>query len=248
MPDTISFVTRLTEAEWDEVIGGWRCPALQIPGANVQRLYVEGSQIDSGNYQVLQSQFIIRWILPKRPERIAVVIELSEALTLEADASKWRRRAIILPVLATIGAALITALPTYWSKIDSTQWYSRPQPPKPAAYTSPNNSQIKAVDDNRIPRWVPRYPGANIENVSFQGNVGSFSFKCPDDEKAVFAFFDSRLRVQGMQTRNPTVCAVCELTASNNDALKFVLKQTGREEKGSGWTYRYGVTFSTDPQ
>jgi hypothetical protein len=116
MPDPITFMTRLTDAEWDPVVGGWTCPVLQIPGAVVEGIYVEGSQIDSGKFQVLQGQHIIRWMPPEKPPRIAVIISLTQELALGSETDKWRRRAIILPFAATVASALITAIPTYWSK------------------------------------------------------------------------------------------------------------------------------------
>ena len=90
--DPITFITKLTEAEWDEIIGGWRCPALQIPGSIVERMYVEGRQIDSGEFQVLQSQHIIRWIPAEKPQRIAVIIKLTKELALGSETNKWKRR------------------------------------------------------------------------------------------------------------------------------------------------------------
>ena len=99
MPDPITFITRLTDAEWDDALGGWHCPALQIPGAVVDGIYVEGSQVDSGKFHVLQSQHIIRWTLSQKPSRLAVIIKLTQELALESEPDKWKKRAIIFPFL-----------------------------------------------------------------------------------------------------------------------------------------------------
>ncbi len=46
MPNIV-FTTRLTEADWDDTLRGWRCPPLAVPGAVVEALYVEGNRIDA---------------------------------------------------------------------------------------------------------------------------------------------------------------------------------------------------------
>ena len=55
-------------------------------------MYVEGRQIDSGEFQVLQSQHIIRWIPAEKPQRIAVIIKLTKELALGSETNKWKRR------------------------------------------------------------------------------------------------------------------------------------------------------------
>ena len=57
----IVFTTRLTEADWDDTLRGWRCPPLAVPGAIVEALYVEGNRTNSARYEVLQEQSLIRW-------------------------------------------------------------------------------------------------------------------------------------------------------------------------------------------
>jgi tetratricopeptide (TPR) repeat protein len=49
----IVFTTRLTEADWDDALRGWRCPPLAVPGAIVEALFIDGNRIDAAKYEVL---------------------------------------------------------------------------------------------------------------------------------------------------------------------------------------------------
>jgi hypothetical protein len=106
---SIVFTTRLTEADWDDMMRGWRCPALGIPGAAVDALFVDGERIDKVKFEVLAQNQVIRWIVDDRPPRATLSIALLEELALERDAARWKKLAIVLPVAATVLAAVITA-------------------------------------------------------------------------------------------------------------------------------------------
>ena len=103
----IAFTTRLTELDWDETLRGWRCPPLAVPGAVVEAIYIEGNRIDSSRYEVLQQHAVVRWVPSEQPPRAVAAIKLTEALTLGAETDRWKKLAIILPVIATILSALI---------------------------------------------------------------------------------------------------------------------------------------------
>lgn len=66
MPEVV-FAIRLTNEDWDEVMRGWRCPVLSVPGAIVEAVYVEGNRIDSARYEVLQQNTFLRWIAADHP-------------------------------------------------------------------------------------------------------------------------------------------------------------------------------------
>jgi hypothetical protein len=126
----IVFASRLTDADWDDITRGWRCPALNIPGAIVKDIVVDGNREDKDHYTILTDQAFIHWVLPTKPERIAAIIELTEPLSLvsdtdkwkndtekwKSDTEKWKKLAIVLPVLATILAAAISGGATYFSR------------------------------------------------------------------------------------------------------------------------------------
>jgi|SRR6516164_2531097 hypothetical protein len=44
----MDFTITLSKDDWDAVKGGWRCPALQIPGTRVQSIYVDGAAVRAG--------------------------------------------------------------------------------------------------------------------------------------------------------------------------------------------------------
>ena len=113
---SIVFTTRLTEADWDDTLRGWRCPPLAVPGAIVEALYVEGNRIDSARYEVLQERSLIRWTPSDQPQRVAATIRLTEDLTLGTETDRWKKLAIILPVVATVVSAVISGGTTYLSK------------------------------------------------------------------------------------------------------------------------------------
>ena len=109
MPEIVLTI-RLTNEDWDDAMRGWRCPVLSIPGAIVEAVYVEGNRVDTGRYEVLTPNTFVRWITPDQPQRVALSIKLTEALSLDSETERWKRLAIILPVVATIVAASILGL------------------------------------------------------------------------------------------------------------------------------------------
>ena len=74
--DNSAFMLTLTSEDWDRNLGGWRCPALKIPGAKIESIFEAGNKIDSSWYEVLINQQIIRWSRAELPEKIAVSITL----------------------------------------------------------------------------------------------------------------------------------------------------------------------------
>jgi hypothetical protein len=124
MPEVV-FAIRLTNEDWDEVMRGWRCPVLSVPGAIVEAVYVEGDRIDSARYEVLPQNTFLRWIASDHPQRVAVSIKLTETLSLGSETERWKRLAIVLPVAATIIAAVISGGATYLSRTSEVHPASR---------------------------------------------------------------------------------------------------------------------------
>ena len=112
----ITFIMRLTEEDWDASLRAWRCPALAIPKAEIGNLFVEGDRVDKANYEVLKGPPAVRWIAAAPPARVAAQIRLGEELSLESETSRWKKLAVVLPVVASITAALVGAAATYLSK------------------------------------------------------------------------------------------------------------------------------------
>lgn len=112
----IVFTTRLTAEDWDEAMHGWRCQVLNVPGAIIEAVYVDGNRIDTARYEVLAEHTFIRWMGPDQPHRAAASIKLTETLSLGAETERWKRLAILLPVVATVLAAIISGAGTYLSR------------------------------------------------------------------------------------------------------------------------------------
>ena len=129
----IVFTTRLTVEDWDEAMHGWRCQVLNVPGAIVEAVYVEGSRVDSARYEVLTQHTFIRWIASDQPQRVAASIKLTETLSLGKETERWKRLAIILPVVATIVAAAISGAATYFSRSSDLHVASEFQRVRPAS-------------------------------------------------------------------------------------------------------------------
>lgn len=103
----IAFTVNVDDRDWDPNIGGWRCPALEIPGSQVDDLYVSGARVDSGWYEVLREHSLIRWVRPERPAQAVVSIKLTQELSTQELTSKWKQLAIVLPVVSSILVAVI---------------------------------------------------------------------------------------------------------------------------------------------
>jgi hypothetical protein len=113
----ITFPTRLTDEDWDPTLSAWRCPALAIPKAEIRDLFVDGKRVDKANYQVLEGPPAVHWVPEDRPTgRIAAQIRLGAALSLESEKDRWKKLAIVLPVVASIVVALIGPLGNYLTK------------------------------------------------------------------------------------------------------------------------------------
>jgi hypothetical protein len=55
--DDLGFTVRLNKSDWDADRRTWNCPALAIPGAYVQDIFVEGDRVDKAVYEVLTGPF-----------------------------------------------------------------------------------------------------------------------------------------------------------------------------------------------
>jgi hypothetical protein len=112
---TIAFTVTVTEEDWDVRLGGWRCPALKIPGAKVESVYAFSDRVDSSRYEVKYELDIIRWVHPERPPQATLQIKLTEELSTEEITLKWKKLAIILPLVTSILVALIAGVFSYIS-------------------------------------------------------------------------------------------------------------------------------------
>jgi hypothetical protein len=85
-----AFTVRLDKSDWNSGIGGWRCPALKIPGATISKVYVSGKPIDASFYQSTSDE-TIRWIPDNPPPQISVLISLTKSLSLRSETDFWQK-------------------------------------------------------------------------------------------------------------------------------------------------------------
>lgn len=111
----LGFTTTLTERDWDNELRGWRCPALKIPGAQVECVFASGDRVDKSWYEVSYELDIVRWVHSERPAQATILIKLTEELSTYELTLKWKKLAIVLPFAASIVVALIAGLFSYFA-------------------------------------------------------------------------------------------------------------------------------------
>ncbi|MCZ8248244.1 MAG: hypothetical protein ACK5U2_11550 [Microcystis sp.] len=74
----IKFNIYLKDEDWVPAMGGWRCDALLIPGANFEALYHDGMKADTKIFNV--ENHIIRWSGSSKPKDILVTLSLAKDL------------------------------------------------------------------------------------------------------------------------------------------------------------------------
>jgi hypothetical protein len=102
------FHLSVQSADWDGRINGWRCPALKIPGAVVDALFVQGRKIDSNKYEVDTHTGFLRWSEETKPKEVTLAIRLDKSLTSAEETDKWKKLAVLLPFVAAIVSASMT--------------------------------------------------------------------------------------------------------------------------------------------
>lgn len=111
MAEPVEFVATLSESDWEPHLGGWRCSALAIPGAEVS-IIVDGVTQSPDRFAINPHLRIIRWLgsPSDRPtsaanRSIVAVIKLTKRLTpLSVPII-----VAVIGALATLAAALITS-------------------------------------------------------------------------------------------------------------------------------------------
>ncbi|HEX8736088.1 MAG TPA: hypothetical protein VF721_12245 [Pyrinomonadaceae bacterium] len=132
----IGFRTKVTEEDWDEALSAWRCPALKIPGAEIESIFVSGNSIDSSWYKVIHEQDIVRWVRSgKHPPEATFLIKLTEELSTKELTLKWKQLAVILPFITSVLVALLTGIISYALKAS----------PDPVIITSACTEELKII-------------------------------------------------------------------------------------------------------
>lgn len=89
------FNATLSDADWDERTGGWRCDALGIPGATVKGVFFGAKQASARDYSVEGRSLV--WQGGERPIELVVKIELTTDLdSIEARKLELERQKVDL--------------------------------------------------------------------------------------------------------------------------------------------------------
>lgn len=108
----IAFTVPLTIKDWDDATGGWRCPALKIPGLEVRHLYVTG-KVSEDWYSVDAEGERIVWHHGEPPKRAVLAVCAPDDLRTSADSRRdvdsaeqssnfWKRLAIVVPIITAL--------------------------------------------------------------------------------------------------------------------------------------------------
>jgi hypothetical protein len=150
---TIAFTTTITDRDWDSELGGWRCPALKIPGAMVDAVFVAGARVDPSWYEVLREHSFIRWVRPDHPQQAIVSLKLTQELSTRELTVRWKKLAIVLPLLSSVFVALIAGSFSYYSQ--RNKGASVP-PPSETKSPQPQPSQQQSKDAPTFDILMPR--------------------------------------------------------------------------------------------
>lgn len=104
----IAFPVKVDKQDLDKELGGWRCPVLKIPGAKVEDVLVLGNSVSSSCYTVNHELGIVRWVHPEPPERATIVIKLTEELSTKELTLRWKKLAIIIPIITVVLAGVFS--------------------------------------------------------------------------------------------------------------------------------------------
>lgn len=106
---SVLFTIAVSQSDWDEGRRGWRLSALRIPGAEVDRVFVEGQIQNKDCYSVWREDELIHWNSASPPEKATISIKLTETLSTQKTTDFWKMISALAPVMA----ALITVTLSY---------------------------------------------------------------------------------------------------------------------------------------
>jgi hypothetical protein len=138
-----------------------------VPGAIIEAHYVEGNRVDTAKYEVLKEHAVIRWTPSDQPQRVAASVKLTEQLTLGTETDRWKKLAIILPVVATIVSAAIAGFATYYSKA-GVESKASTNVPVPKNASAPSSATDADADNTSMKRAQAIPLGQPIMGVATQ--------------------------------------------------------------------------------
>ena len=109
----IAFTTTVSKTDWDQRLGGWRCSVLKIPSIDIDAVYIDGVKQDTRLLEVLPEHNIIRWKGSEHPTEAVLSFKITKDLSTNELTLKWKKMAIMLPVLAILITGILGPIITY---------------------------------------------------------------------------------------------------------------------------------------
>jgi hypothetical protein len=102
----INFPIRLRVEEWDSSTLSWRCPALEIPGADIKTVMLNGIRTDK-RYCEINEIGNISITIPNYPvypetDDVVVIIQLTKQLSTQNEVSIWQIISAIAAIMAVV--------------------------------------------------------------------------------------------------------------------------------------------------
>jgi hypothetical protein len=186
MPDkqTTTFTVSLTDKDWNQELRAWWCSALKIPGAKVIEVLVAGTTASFSSYEVNYDLGAIKWTHPEHPERATVIIKLTEELSTKELTLKWKKLAVVVPIItALLGGGI-----SYISTVDRRPVGSVNAPPTSSAcdgkvkITVPVDMQTVPIVDEIKGTFHDLPPGHRIWTMVYPPSIGKYY---PQDEAEI---------------------------------------------------------------
>lgn len=233
-----SFTVTLTPNDWDKVLGGWRCPVLRIPGAEAERLYAGGAQLDPSWYRIEAREQIVRWARESAPpESAALAVSLTKELAPAEKRDFWKTLALFAPVLA----AAVTAAGAYL--VAGTKPAQANPPPTLAGegyerWTVTGRVQVEDASPHAVTAMVQPPIIPLLETGTFNADIPVFTRANGDVALPTLTFFprqpgykptsvelgDPRAERVGQTTNPPTASAAASGAAPGYATLDHQLK------------------------
>jgi hypothetical protein len=163
----IQFNATLTQSDWDERLGAWKCDALAIPGAEVTALYENGAKRDDRAYRVDGNH--IFWSADERPAELVLRIQIPSGLSTledrkleldrerfaaEQDKTRIEHRWKIISAGGAVAGAVLSALITLMINRPASNEQmedGRSQPPAATVTTADGANVLPSVSLTVIP-------------------------------------------------------------------------------------------------
>jgi hypothetical protein len=110
------FTVRLTRDDWERDLRAWRCAAVDLPGAFIKEARSpDGLSLGTDLFEIAKGPARVSWRGADPPAQIALGIGLSEELSPASEEQRWKKIAVIAPIIS----ALIGGAATYFSRAPS---------------------------------------------------------------------------------------------------------------------------------